>query len=1146
MVSRLETNASGFFQDLIDCIRDWLIGKYGMATVNAVIQGWFDLYRGACFGDPDTQGSFYIESALAGDDTNGMNGYAWACVISEYPKKNSKYIPRIWVTEIGCRQISDSSVEVSYSVKYDDLFKGHTGRMQWRPTSNVPTIIRNLLSSEHWTCTLDGHVATEELLLQRQVYGDFFGIKECRAMVSEILDKNSTEYTTEISEELQMDEDKSMDTNLKVANMPEKGVDKPVPNLRELSEEEVAYICRQLQPKGVRGYFQKNPKDFAKIKGGFRPTSLSDEDTIQLVIRNIGRPFISSMVERILAEWLDEIRQYQDKMISEGASDIEALLMTMPNCVFSENIGLYFKLVGIDRSPEYISLIETVIRQNNIPGKKTKHIEPEELDKQIAENQRLEADLSSAQADLESERAAHASTRTELENSRISQEELTIRLEAAEAQCRAAASKTTQMQSELDGLKRLARYADSAVVEEESSEYQYTSVCQVFCDHYSGQIWLSRLADVNAGEMNKFVRSEDQPYYFGNRDRLFWRDGPREEGTIGIWRWNAVPNKSDPSTDYVTTTFSKGVKVIQIVELPDCKTIKDITDFLQSHAMPVQASKKLFFTLPEANGRIAGLLCNEDCFDYFNGEARLKNSIYTLPQFVINVADIITLAGKRFYRATSLGAPQDIYQVRSPQSVVKDIVVARAANATLRALGLSKREAQHCQGFLKDLPVHELADEVAETYDCTREEAVEYVSTFVHGAISYLTETDIDTDTLARAVARTPELIQRCKSILREEFEEETRIAMLEAKAQLDEVGAQIAEKKAALEVTVTEHNTLSAELNTLKEGIEHQIALASEVEASVAARIERAKQNAADFISEMAFVTASPVATVVSHASDTCDQKESILTHRANDKVPEEKLTDIGDFIDELSDNLKASGYDSAASAYMAQMIAFSIANRNPIVCGSNTEVIAECISAMFGAAGAYSLTLPIGMTSYEKHFNAIENVCEEARQVFVINGVFDGYSLCAFNEIMQRSSSWKNSPVILLSMHGINKEAIPCYVWEKAFYLDGDAGYVELPTNDVATFECEIDFNIDYDTREYQDKRKLLKPYAQCISNIAMMKYAMYLVFSNGTVNAEPMIQAQLMLNAISLRGKDQLIETFESEGINIQNNVFLSGLV
>lgn len=941
-----------------------------------------------------------------------------------------------------------------------------------------------------------------------------------------------------------MDEEKAMEIYPKTNISNDKSTDRPALNLMDLPEEDIAYLCKHLQPKGVRGYFQKNPKDFARIKGGFRPTSLSDEETIQLVIRNIGKPFISSMVERILTGWLNEIRLYQENLISEGASEIEALLKTLPECVFSENVGLYFRLVGIDHSPEYISLISAVIREKS--RQESHPFNHEELEKQIAENQKLKDELSETQAALVSERTAHASTMTELEDSRSSNEDLTIRLEAAEAQCRAAASKTTQMQSELDGLKRLARYADSAVVEEGSSEYVYTSVCQVFSDFYSGQTWLSRLADISDGEISKFVRADDQPYYFGNRDRLFWRDGPREDGTIGIWRWNAVPNKSDPATDYVTTSFSKGVKLIQIVELPDCKTIKDITDYLQNHAIPVQASKKLFFALPEANGRIAGLLCNEESFDYFNSECKLKNNVYTLPQFIINSTDIIILAGKRFYRATSLGAPQDIYQVRSPLSVVKDVVVARAANATLRSLGLSKREAQHCQGFLKDLPEHELADEVAETYDCTREEAMEYVSTFVNSAISYLNETDIDTDTLSRAVARAPELIQRCKRILQEEFDEENRIARLDAQAQIEKLEALIAEKKAELESTLVEHTTLNDELNMLKQGIEASNSLASEVEANVAARIERAKQNAADFISEMAFVTASPVPTVVSHISEVDESTESSLTRRVNIKDSEEKLTDIGDFIDELTDNLKASGYDSASSAYMAQAITFCIANRNPIVCGANTEVIADCISAMFGTGGAYLVTLPIGMTSYDKYFSEIANACEELQQVFVVNGVFDGYSLCAFNEILQRYSSWKNPPVVLLAMHGINKEAIPSYVWEKALYLDGDAGFVELPTDNVKVFECEIDFKIDYDSRNYQEKRKLLKPYSKFISNTALMKYAMFMVFSNGTVKTEPMIQAQLLLNAIALRSKEQLIEVFESEGIDIDNNVFLNGLV
>lgn len=128
-----------------------------------------------------------------------------------------------------------------------------------------------------------------------------------------------------------------------------------------------------------------------------------------------------------------------------------------------------------------------------------------------------------------------------------------------------------------------------------------------------------------------------------------------------------------------------------------------------------------------------------------------NSTTYVLPQFIIASSDIITLADKNYYRFTTLGTPQDIYHVKTPFGVVKDVIVSRATSTVLRQQGITKKEAQHCQNFLRELPVETMTQEIADAFGCPEAEAKEYLSSFLSSAEAYLDESDMDVGTLTAA-----------------------------------------------------------------------------------------------------------------------------------------------------------------------------------------------------------------------------------------------------------------------------------------------------------------------------------------------------------------------------------------------------------
>ncbi len=96
------------------------------------------------------------------------------------------------------------------------------------------------------------------------------------------------------------------------------------------------------------------------------------------------------------------------------------------------------------------------------------------------------------------------------------------------------------------------------------NEVSFTSLCYITVD-YEGRIWLNRLADVEDDILHTPFKSERTDNYFENRARLYRNDGPTALGTVGIWEWTAIPNRDNPTIDYLPRRESCLPVVLAIV-----------------------------------------------------------------------------------------------------------------------------------------------------------------------------------------------------------------------------------------------------------------------------------------------------------------------------------------------------------------------------------------------------------------------------------------------------------------------------------------------------------------------------------------------------------------------------------------------------
>lgn len=132
--------------------------------------------------------------------------------------------------------------------------------------------------------------------------------------------------------------------------------------LSQLTEDEVRYICSVVPYQDTIGYFTKNPKEFAKIRPGFRVKAISKTDASKLLFSYRSTPFISYFIEKHISDWLSEIKEHYTKRIEAGDSKDIALIHTLPFCFFAENVSLYFKLANEEYSEEYIALLSATVR----------------------------------------------------------------------------------------------------------------------------------------------------------------------------------------------------------------------------------------------------------------------------------------------------------------------------------------------------------------------------------------------------------------------------------------------------------------------------------------------------------------------------------------------------------------------------------------------------------------------------------------------------------------------------------------------------------------------------------------------------------------------------------------------------------------
>lgn len=905
-------------------------------------------------------------------------------------------------------------------------------------------------------------------------------------------------------------------------------------SLSDLTQDEIKYICGKMSLSMVRKYFQGQPKEFVKIKPGFRATKLSDADTLSILVKNYKQPFIHSFIEKVVADCLTQISVHITKLEDEGYSHGEALLKTLPESFFCDNIELYFKAVGEDYSENYLTLFKdalTLIEKERIE-KKDVGVN-ENLDEEFLVYEELYEEANNRLQQLNSELSASQEENNELVKTikRLKEdvEKGYADLGVINAKLEEVQANASALETELDHYRYLDRYSDEDFEQSDYIQFQHISIGQISHD-YSGQIWINRLADVIDGKIIPFYVDDTKPRYFSNRERLYWKNGPDIDDAIGIWNWKAEIRDTDSKKDFITCEYNSNIRMTEIVELPQCKTMDELSGILIKGVDIKINCNKILFEFSNSNGIKEGLLCNANDFENHETKLKLVSSVFMLPSFIVKQSDIIKIADIKVYRRINLGAPNAIVRIRTPYDVVKSMILARVTIPALRDYDLSKKEAQHCKRFIESLPTKTLIQELSDGYACSEEEAEEYIHKFIEYADTYLSADDFDMRIVSNALSRNSELIELCKSQLSEEWETENQDRIGLAQKELDELNTKFQRVQEEIQKAIQSKKELIDELEVVKRQISEKEKFASDVEEKIDSRIMKAKENAAEFISQMAFI--SPVAGTTTSKNE-CINPISIINScmKADDSG---EIDDIDTFEEELTENLMAIGYNEETAVEMSQTISFCICTHTILVLGENSVSISQCIAATIGRKELSEIFVSDSAVSYEYLYNVMTKYNNGCNSVFLLHGVLDGYSVNIFNTISRLSLSCNRDAIIILSLEGILSYMVPSGIWNHAMFIDGDKGFTGICSNKLKSFDILDIFKRKYDKVEFKGIRKQLDVYSKILSNMQIYRYAEYLIYFNLDLNHSNYILSQIIIVGKSLGKEDELKSLFRQNGV------------
>ena len=754
-----------------------------------------------------------------------------------------------------------------------------------------------------------------------------------------------------------------------------------------LTQEEKITLCIIITGREFKELFKRNEQDFIKIRKGFRAKTLAESKALLIAINNIEKPLIITYINEKVDMWLKEIQKSVGQLEMKGVTHDDALATTLLDSSFANHINLYFKLtektLDIDTYAKVCEKIESIKSECVQNAKAADHIKIIENEKVNLLNQIEELRRSTDTIRVAYEEQLQA----------IKQENDTLSSLLSEAQDRITELQNDSSADEGQDIKYLAQFddTDTSVLPSVASE-EIVSLCGVSLDH-SGKKWLIRYADLShSGHYHIFHKNEYIPPYFTNRDRIFYKDGPGDDEFYGIWTWTAIPNEKDPSKDYILSKYNIRPDIVEVVIVSQVSNFNGLIDLLRNGIKYRPHSRRVMFAFYMPDGRYMGVLCNIKDLNVINEEATLIDECIEVPVYEFTSDDILYLDnGLSFYGHAFVGLPSKLYSLKSTIDTVKSIVLSSISWSTYRTRGVIRAEYRAFKDFLSAIPTNDITCKIESTCHCSNSTAKEMLNEFLNVAWKYIDGDSLDDEIILSAISASTELQERTKVLIRADWEAANKALLNNARKELDLLDSKLKDAKVNLNEAKEAFNRTKLEEERLSTIIAEKEKLAENVEKAVAERIQLARENAADFIANMAFVGGPPFQTtgtgdtaIVESSCNTADTLYNIFPayEEVNDLEEHHSWSEV---IDTVAFELGEAGVTGKYRSGLATFLCAAYIQKQPLLLvGPNAIDVAQAFSAAV-TAHKYGMLCCEGCYTQK----IIEEIGDKGEDVVLINNL-------------------------------------------------------------------------------------------------------------------------------------------------------------
>lgn len=625
-----------------------------------------------------------------------------------------------------------------------------------------------------------------------------------------------------------------------------------------LTREEKSILCGIITGKEFRKLFRKYEKEFVKIQKGFRAKSLTEQRALSIATINVDKPFITIFINNEVEKRLEEIQNNIESLEREGLAYDNALATTMLDSVFANCVELYLKLIG--------SAIDMDARSKLYENMQSIQLERSENEKIFDQIGSIEEEKKRLldQIEIDQQRINTIQEEYEQKIQEIEHDKNVVESSLKEAQERITELQDTSHEEKCEAVNYFTQYDDTKVsVLPSAGSDEIISLCSVISD-YSGQKWLIRYADLSRnGHYYIFHKNEDMMPYFANRDKIFYRDGPSEDDFYGIWTWSAIPNAKDPSKDYISSEYNRDLNAIEVIFVLDVTELNDLVDILQKGFECLTHSYKTMFAFYTSKGQYTGILCKNKELNTVDGKIYLSEECIEVPVYEFGSGDILHLDnGLSFYKNAFAGLPNKLYQLKSPLDIVKNIVFDSISWTTYKTRGVTRAGYRNLKDLIGAIQTDDIITKIEKACHCSNVKAKELLNEFLKVVWKYIDGDCLEDEIILSAIYANNELQEKTKEFIRADWEKENKSLLADVQKKFEAYKMKLNSAAVSLSETEEMLNRTKLEKEQLERIIAEKKKLAEDVEIEVAERIRKARENAADFIANMAFVGGQEIYT--------------------------------------------------------------------------------------------------------------------------------------------------------------------------------------------------------------------------------------------------------------------------------------------